>query len=172
LKRAFANAEVYPNFIDELLSVQERPQSIKASKLALDLYPHHPGANAVWGATLALADTSEERREMFKKAVGAIESPLEYFKKSLALNPSGLASAGLLNRAAREWASQKRIDDALALLKVAVELHPKSAPLYDALGDVHQQKGQKELARQSYEKAVEADPKFEHAKEMLKKLTP
>jgi len=180
LKRAFANAEVYPNLIDELLSVQidallsvqERPQSIKASKLAVDLYPHHPRTNAVWGVTLALADTSEERREMFKKAVGDIESPLEYFKKSLALNPSGLASAGLLNRAAREWASQKRIDDALALLKVAVELHPKSAQLNDALGDLYQQKGQKELARQAYEKAVEADPNFEHAKMMLKKLTP
>jgi len=39
----------------------------------------------------------------------------------------------------------------MALLKVAVELHPKSAPLYDALGDVYQQKGQKELARQAYE---------------------
>ena len=172
LKRAFANAEVYPNFIDALLSVQERPQSFKASKLAVDLYPQHPRANAVWGATLALVDTSEERREMFKKAVGAVESPLEYFKKSLALNPDGLASARTLHQAARDWASQKRVDDALALLKVAVELHPKSAPLYDALGDVHQQKGQKELARQAYEKAVEADPNFEHAKEMLKKLTP
>ena len=60
----------------------------------------------------------------------------------------------------------------MALLKVAVELHPKSAPLYDALGDVYQQKGQKELARRAYEKAVEADPNFGHAKEMLKKLTP
>jgi tetratricopeptide (TPR) repeat protein len=70
--------------------------------------------------------------DMFKKAVGSIESPLEYFKKSLALNPSGLASAGLMNRAAREWASQKRIDDAMALLKVAVELHPKSGSFYDA----------------------------------------
>jgi CubicO group peptidase (beta-lactamase class C family)/predicted negative regulator of RcsB-dependent stress response len=172
LKRAFANAEVYPNFIDALLSVQERPQSFKASKLAVELYPQHPRTNAVWGATLALAETSEERREMFKKAVGAIESPLEYFKKSLALNPDGIASAGSLDRAARDWASQKRIDDALALLKVAVELHPKSAQLNDALGDVYQQKGQKELARKAYEKAVEADPNFEHAKEMLKKLTP
>jgi len=62
--------------------------------------------------------------------------------------------------------------DALALLKVAVELHPNSAPLHDALGDVYQQKGQKESARQAYEKAVEVDPNFEHAKEMLKKLTP
>jgi len=172
LKRSFANAEVYPNFIDALLSVQERPQSIKASKLAVDLYPQHPRTNAIWGATLALADTSEERREMFKKAVGAIESPLEYFKKSLALNPDGLASARTLHQAARDWASQKRVDDAMALLKVAVELHPKSAPLYDALGDFYQQKEQKELARQAYEKAVEADSNFEHAKEMLKKLTP
>jgi tetratricopeptide (TPR) repeat protein len=172
LKRAFANAEVYPNFIDALLSVQERPQSFKASKLAVDLYPQHPRTNAVWGATLALADTSEERREMFKKAVGDVESPLEYFKKSLALNPDGLASARTLHQAARDWAGQKRVDDALALLKVAVELHPKSAPLYDALGDLYQQKGQKELARQAYEKAVEADQNFEHAREMLKKLTP
>ena len=172
LRRAFANVEVYQNFIDALLSVQERPQSFKASKLAIDLYPHHPRTNAVWGMTLAIANASDEGREMFKKAAGAIESPLEYFKKSLALNPEGLASAGLLNRVARDWTGQKRIDDALALLKVAVELHPKSAPLYDALGDVYQQKGQKELARQAYEKAVEADPNFGHAKEMLKKLTP
>jgi predicted negative regulator of RcsB-dependent stress response len=40
------------------------------------------------------------------------------------------------------------------------------------LGDLYQQKGQKELARQAYEKSVEADPNFEHAKVMLKNLTP
>jgi tetratricopeptide (TPR) repeat protein len=172
LKPAFANAEVYPNFIDALLGIQEPPQSIKASKLAVDLYPQHARTNAIWGVSLVLADTTDERRAMVKQAVGEIEPPLPYLKKSLALNPDGIASARTLNQAARDWANQKRVDDALALLKVAVELHPKSAPLYDAMGDLYQQKGQKELARQAYEKAVEADPNFVHAKEMLKKLTP
>jgi predicted negative regulator of RcsB-dependent stress response len=109
---------------------------------------------------------------MVKQAVGAIEPPLGYLKKSLAQNPDGIASAKTLNQIARDWVGQKRADDALALLKVAVELHPKSATLYDALGDLYLQKGEKELAQGAYQKAVDADPNDTHAKEMLKKLSP
>lgn len=121
---------------------------------------------------LTLAETTAERREMVKKVSGATGRAMDYFKKSLELNPDGIASARRLSLNARGWAGQKRFDDAIALLKVAVELHPKVAALYDSLGDFYLQKGQKELALQAYQKAVEADPNFEHAKEMLKKLTP
>jgi tetratricopeptide (TPR) repeat protein len=64
-----------------------------------------------------------------------------------------------------------RVDEAIALLKIGVELHPKSSILYGSLGDLYARKWQKALAIQAYRKALEFDPTFEHAREMLKKLT-
>jgi len=77
-----------------------------------------------------------------------------------------------LNDYAKGWSDSNRTDDAVALLKVAVELRPKSPILYDSLGNLYAQKGQKELAIQAYQKALEADPAFAHAREMLKKFAP
>ena len=102
---------------------------------------------------------------------GELGQPLDYFKKSFELNPDGLTSA-YMNEIAKGYGDSKRFDDAIALLKVAVELHPKSPILYDSLGNLYAQKGEKELAIQAYQKALEADPTFERAKEMLKKLAP
>jgi len=79
-------------------------------------------------------------------------------------------SAAILQLA--EKGKINRTDDAVALLKVAVELRPKSPILYDSLGNLYAQKGQKELAIQAYQIALEADPAFAHAREMLKKFAP
>src|SRR5262249_933627 len=73
------------------------------------------------------------------------------------MNPDGVTVA-YLNDYAKGWSDSNRTDDAVALLKVAVELHPKSPILYDSLGNLYAQKGQKELAIQAYQKALEDDP--------------
>jgi CubicO group peptidase (beta-lactamase class C family) len=173
LKKLFAGADVYPNFVWELrnASLQSGANGVKAAKLNVDLYPQHWRSNASWGVYLVLAYRTEASLAGFRNIVGDLGQPIDYFRKSLELNPDGITSE-YLNEYAKSWSNAKRFDDAIALLKVAVELHPRSPILYDSLGDLYAQKGQKELAIQAYQKALEADPAFEHAREMLKKFNP
>ena len=118
-----------------------------------------------------LAQRTDASLEWFRNTFGELGQPLDYFKKSLELYPNGLTSA-YMDEIAKGYSNAKRFDDAIALLKVAAELHPKSPILYDSLGNLYTQKGQKELAIQAYQKALEADPDFAHARETLKKFAP
>jgi len=173
LKKLFAGADVYPNFTWQLRSASLQPgaNGAKAAKLNLDLYPQHWRSNASWGIYLVLWRRTEASIAWYRNIVGELGQPIDYFRKALELNPDGITS-DYLNEYAKGWSNAKRTDDAIALLKVAVELHPKSPILYDSLGNLYAQKGEKELAIQAYQKALEADPTFERAKEMLKKLAP
>ncbi len=173
LKKLFAGADVYPNFTWSLRSASLQPgaKGAKAAKLNLDLYPQHWRPNASWGIYLVLWRRTEESTARARNIVGELGQPIDYFRKSLELNPDGI-TANYLNDYAKGWSDAKRTDDAIELLKVAVELHPKSPILYDSLGNLYAQKGQKELATQTYQKALEADPTFKHAREMLDKFKP
>lgn len=46
----------------------------------------------------------------------------------------------------------------------------EEAALYGTLGDFYLKQNQREQAINAFKKALEVDPNFEHAKEMLKKL--
>jgi predicted alpha/beta superfamily hydrolase len=59
---------------------------------------------------------------------------------------------------------------ALALLRMNAELYPKSAQVYDGLGDGWMAKGDTAQAIASFEKALAIRPGDAHAKEMLAKL--
>jgi len=63
-----------------------------------------------------------------------------------------------------------KLEAGIEWLKLAIELYPREASLYGTLGDFYQKQGQREQAIQTYKKALEVDPNFEHAKAMLKKL--
>ena len=55
-------------------------------------------------------------------------------------------------------------------LEIATEMYPKEAALYGTLGDFYLKQNRREEAINAYKKALDVDPNFEHAKEMLKKL--
>jgi len=48
--------------------------------------------------------------------------------------------------------------------------YPKSSNVFDSQGEAYQVSGNKPLAIESYQKAIELDPTNLHALEMLKKL--
>ena len=49
-------------------------------------------------------------------------------------------------------------------------MYPKEAALYGTLGDFYLKQNRREEAINAYKKALDVDPNFERAKEMLKKL--
>ncbi|MCI0663871.1 MAG: serine hydrolase [Acidobacteria bacterium] len=171
LRPLFAKAEVYPNFIDQLLANQDGVPGMKASKLTVELYPESARANGNWGLFLMLINQSDERREYFRKNIGEPEPAIPYFKKSLELQSDGFASPRVLGGIImRNWLNAGRLDDTLTLINLALELHPKEAQFHGGLCDVYSRKGMKEKAMEACKKALEIDPNFAPATELMKKL--
>ena len=169
MRQTFAGSTVYPSLVDDFFSVTrqfvlqgDRARALQASKLTLEFYPEAPLANFMAGLTSILN----------KDEAAAIAA----LKKSAALNPNPNAPPGPggLNNVAYQLAGVGMVDDAIAILKVAIQLYPKVANLYDSLGEFQLRKGEKALALQSYAKALEIDPNFPNAttaREIVKKLT-
>ncbi len=63
-----------------------------------------------------------------------------------------------------------KIAEALEVLRLNVEAHPKSANAFDSLAEVYLKSGDKESAVRYYKKALEVDPLFGNAKEMLRQI--
>ncbi len=163
LRKDFAGVEVYPNLVEKLLEVRQAYAARKdwngaaqAAKLAVDLYPDSDLTNGYYAISLIVLGNKEEARAALKRAVS--------------ITANGIASAKVLHQIARSLAGIDKLDASIDWLNLAVELYPKEAMLYDALGDMYLKKGSNEQAIQSYKKALEVDPNFEHSKEMLKKL--
>ena len=80
-------------------------------------------------------------------------------------SPSSGAVLSLVPRSTSE-----DVDDAVAAYKQAIEADPRLAVAYNNLGAAYERQGQKELAKQYYQKAREKDPNFEDAKKNLQRL--
>lgn len=63
---------------------------------------------------------------------------------------------------------EKKTDYAIEVLKMNAEANPQSIFAYMALGDIYAYKGEKLLARQAYEKALEMDPRNADGQDKLK----
>jgi tetratricopeptide (TPR) repeat protein len=63
-----------------------------------------------------------------------------------------------------------RVNDAIEVFKLNVQLNPKSWNVYDSLGEAYAKAGNKALAIQNYEKSIQLNPKNENGKVALAKL--
>lgn len=169
LRQNFAGATVYPSLVDHLSSItrhfvlnKDAARALKASQLAVELYPDAPAASFLEGISWIInKDTTRG---------------LASLKKSAALNPSPNqpASPGGLNNIAYQLAGVGMVDEGMLILQTAIELYPQEANLYDSLGEFQLKKGEKAKALASYQKALATNPEFGNAagaKEIVKKLT-
>ena len=63
-----------------------------------------------------------------------------------------------------------KTESALEIFKLNAQLYPKSANVYDSLGDVYLKIGDNDNATKNYKKSLELNPQNSSAKEMLKRL--
>lgn len=164
LRRAFAGAEVYPNFMEEFVGTTrelvkrgERERALRTARLAVDLYPASDEANVY----LAVAQLA------FNEGANAAQ----LVARAKEINPGGVASAGGLNSLAYQLASINKAAAGLELLKIASSLYPQEANLYDSIGEFYVKKGEKETGINFYRKALEVDPNLASAKKALEQLT-
>jgi tetratricopeptide (TPR) repeat protein len=66
--------------------------------------------------------------------------------------------------------AQKKYTQAINVFNLNCLIYPDKAGVYDSLGEAYYLTGNKELAKQNYEKVLTLNPKSEHAKAMLEKL--
>ena len=66
--------------------------------------------------------------------------------------------------------ARNRVAHAIEVFKLNTEAYPKSANVYDSLGDAYQAAGRKDETIKSYEKALAIDPTYPSSIENIKKL--
>jgi imidazolonepropionase-like amidohydrolase len=81
-----------------------------------------------------------------------------------------LLSEDSINQLGYRLLQSDRNAEALGVLRQNVDAHPKSANAYDSLAEAYLKSGDKESAVRYYKKALEVDPLFGNAAEMLKRL--
>jgi len=64
----------------------------------------------------------------------------------------------------------KKLDDAIEVFKLNVELYPESSNVYDSLAESYMLKGNNEFAIKFYKKSLELNPNNNNAKAMLEKI--
>jgi CubicO group peptidase (beta-lactamase class C family) len=105
----------------------------------------------------------------FAAAVGkdGADGAIEAFRPELG---NGTISEHAVNELGYRLLHRKRIAEAIQVFLLNVELHPTLPNVYDSLGEAYLDEGNKDLAIRNYKKAVELNPNYNHAAEMLKKI--
>jgi serine-type D-Ala-D-Ala carboxypeptidase/endopeptidase len=92
----------------------------------------------------------------------------EYRSMKIARSPGLIFDPAQLNYVASDLRQAKKMSQALKILELNAEEYPNNSLVLESLGEMYKRMGKKKEAIESYEKAVQLDPKNEHAKWMLK----
>ncbi len=164
LKQAFAGADIYPNFSENMIRVarhfleeDETEKSFSILNLNAALYPQSPlSASGLAEAHLWIGNNKEAR---------------SLFKKAYILNPShpSLSMNAIFNLASR-LEQHGKMDEIIVLMDIATGLYPRNARLYKEIGDMYLRFEQKRKAIEFYRKALVVNPHYKEAKEKLEKM--
>jgi tetratricopeptide (TPR) repeat protein len=103
---------------------------------------------------------------------GKINEAAEGYRKIKRDSPQhAVVSEQRLNTLGYSLLRQKKMSEAIAVLKLNAEFYPDSFNVYDSLGEAYLASGDKALAIANYKKSVELNPKNANGVQMLKKLT-
>jgi CubicO group peptidase (beta-lactamase class C family)/tetratricopeptide (TPR) repeat protein len=163
LKNHFGAAGVYPDYGEDFADLAQShfrkddlAAATRVATAAVDLYPLSADPHVMAGIChIALGDADKGRSSIFT---------------AYDFDPNGAAGAGRLNGFAYRLKAFGYTEVGLELLKIALELHPDVANLYDSTGEFYLDLGDEERAIAYYEKALEVDPEFTNARNMLERI--
>ena len=102
---------------------------------------------------------------------GKTSEALDAYRRIRTSTPQDVAvDEGRFNGLGYSLMSQKKLSEAIAILKLNTEFYPKSANVYDSLAEAYDANGDKELAILNYKKSLELNPRNEGAIQALRKL--
>jgi len=97
-----------------------------------------------------------------KRGPKALTAMLEGIRKSDPQSP--LVREEAINELGYAFLGRKQTDAAIAVFRLNTELYPRSGNTWDSLAETYLSTGDKELARQSYARALEVEPGYPNAK--------
>jgi hypothetical protein len=100
-----------------------------------------------------------------------VERAVEYFHERKQQDSSCvLFTERQMNSLGYEYLNRKQLKEALALLKLNVEVHPWSSNVYDSYGEALMADHQYDLAVQNYRRSLELNPGNENGRKKLEEL--
>jgi hypothetical protein len=123
------------------------------------------------GATPLKRITAEQLVPYEMLMAGKTAEAIEAYRKIFKDTPRNVSvSENRLNNLGYSLLQQKKLPEAIALLKLNVEFYPNAWNVYDSLAEAYMTNGDKELAIANYKKSLELNPQNSNGREMLKKL--
>jgi tetratricopeptide (TPR) repeat protein len=164
LKKLYDGKKVYPNFCDELSYAIRQYALLNKFKetqgiglFGMELFSKCACIYHALGLAFAWFYDADVTYDLFRKAQ-AYTSPyysrVDHFIKEA--------------KSFRKWG---KVKEALAMLDRAVKLDKKEAKLYSFMGDLYLDSNQKTRAKRYYNKALNIDPEFKHAKMQIETLS-
>jgi CubicO group peptidase (beta-lactamase class C family) len=100
-----------------------------------------------------------------------VESAIALYRKTRTDDPDSYDfSEGILNRLGYDYLQQDKIDIALQIFKLNVEMFPEASNPYDSLGEAYLKKGDSVLGIANYKKSIELNPANNNGIQVLKNL--
>lgn len=106
-------------------------------------------------------------------AQGSIDTTIAYYRKLRAeFYGRGAFDFGevSLNSFGYNLLRAGKVEDAIAIFRLNLELFPESGNVYDSLGEAYMTAGHNDLAIASYEKSLQRDPENANARDKLQQL--
>jgi CubicO group peptidase (beta-lactamase class C family) len=103
-------------------------------------------------------------------AAASIDSAIHVYRALRRRYPAPDFEAGQLNTIAYEVLRARKVDDAIRLFRLNVEMFPEDWNAYDSLGEGYMTHGDRALAIANYQHSVALNPKNDNATQMLTKL--
>ncbi|HEX6730568.1 MAG TPA: serine hydrolase [Pyrinomonadaceae bacterium] len=102
---------------------------------------------------------------------GKISEAIDGYRKIYKDTPRNVSvGENRLNNLGYSLLRQKKVPEAIALLKLNTEFYPNAWNVYDSLAEAYMTSGDKPLAIANYKKSLELNPQNANGREMLKKL--
>ncbi|MEX2397389.1 MAG: DJ-1/PfpI family protein [Balneolales bacterium] len=164
------------NLAMELTEIGRTYDAISVLELNVKAYPNSIGSykmlSGLYEETGRFAPPTQEEFINMLVTEGKVQDSIELYKKVRNEYPGWkITSEGYLNWAGYQYLQKGVTDHAIEILKLNVETYPKSANVYDSLGEAYLKRGEREMARQNYQKALSINPNLETAKNALAGLT-
>lgn len=160
------NTRLYPDEYRSWYGLAETGKNLGQSGLALPAYerllalePHLGDIRPAYHTLLLLKEFNEN-------GVKALARLFLELKR----NHPGTINEATLNNLGYELLNKDRTAPALEILTLNTELHPDYANGYNSLGEAFLKAGDRQKARQAYEKALQLNPESIPAKQALEKL--
>jgi CubicO group peptidase (beta-lactamase class C family) len=159
LRKEFAGAEVYPDYVGYLQPIQQGLPALKAPKLGVELYPWSDELLFNLAYYIITFGGAEGGPAAIKSVVPDHEPPAAYLRRAYEANPDGVMRAKTFLDIGEGWLRRpERTGAGVEFLGAAAALHTKNAAVQEMFGDFLVRAGRKAEAEAQYRKAFALDP--------------